>query len=237
MAVNRLTRDQIIGKALDLADSPTLDEKNRSDGSAIDTTAPAIEWLQQGVDLFYTLYPQAGTVTSTSIAIVAGTTSYAMPSDLILTYQNGIVLATDKKRLSKRSLSYVLNLDQTRTGTPKFYREEPPNWKIWPEPDKAYTGTAYYHKMPAALATGTVPTFPSDFLLVEYLHIKMKEWLNAVPKGSALQFALNIVSKFVKAGIINQLEEEQIPFDREAFPGGGSYPGSQYDWMGDVGTT
>lgn len=237
MAVNRLTRDGIIGKALDLADSPTLDEKNRSNGSAIDTTAPAIEWLQQGLDLFYTLYPQAGTVTSYSFTITEGVTSYAMPSDLLLTYRDGIILPTDKKRMTKRSLGYILNLDPNREGTPKFYIEAPPNWEVWPKPDKSYSAQAKYHKVPAALATGGIPTFPSDYLLVEYLHIKMKEWVNAVPKGSALQFALSVVSKFVKAGIINQLEEEQIPFDREAFPGGGSYPGSQYDWMGDVGTT
>ena len=235
MSINRLSRDNILKKALDLADSPTLNEKNRSDGSLIDATAMVIEWLQEGIDYFYTLYPLAGLTTFANFTIAAATTVYALPTDTLKVYRDGLVLPSDSIRVAKKSLSFILGLSLTRVGPPQYYVEAYPNIQLWPIPDKAYSASIAYYKMPPALINTEVPAFPSDYVLVEYVHLKCKEWLEAIPKGSAMEFAKAQVSELRKAGIMDQLEEDVIPFDRSAFPGGGSRAGSTYDWMGDIG--
>ena len=48
MAINRLTRDQILIRALDLADSAVLDTKDRPAGTIV-AAALSIGWLQEAL--------------------------------------------------------------------------------------------------------------------------------------------------------------------------------------------
>ena len=104
---------------------------------------------------------------------------------------------------------------------------------MWPIPDKAYTGKVYYYKIPDALTGAVVPTFPNDYILVEYVHLKGKEWLQALQRGSAEVFAKLQIAGLIKAGVLATMEEDQIDFDRPAYPGGGTtLGGGRSDWMG-----
>ena len=57
MSMNRLTRDQIINRALDLADSSVLDAKDRPSNPTIEIDAISLKWLQEALDLFAKRFP------------------------------------------------------------------------------------------------------------------------------------------------------------------------------------
>ncbi|KKK73690.1 hypothetical protein LCGC14_2891300, partial [marine sediment metagenome] len=57
MAMNRLQRDEIINKALDLADSPVLDAKDRPSSPTIESSALSLDWLQEVLDIFAKRFP------------------------------------------------------------------------------------------------------------------------------------------------------------------------------------
>ncbi|KKL69545.1 hypothetical protein LCGC14_2113910, partial [marine sediment metagenome] len=57
MAINRLQRDQIINRALDLADSSVLDAKDRPSNPTIESGALSVEWLQEAIDIFAKRFP------------------------------------------------------------------------------------------------------------------------------------------------------------------------------------
>ena len=235
---NRLSRDAILIRALNLVDSPRIDEKDRSGGLAqIDAGAVLSPgWLQDALDLAHNLYPQAGALKSVPLPLTAGTPTYTISviaTDFILDFKDGIVLADDKGRLHRKSLNKVLDL-QTSTST----RSKPTMYALYnglivvrPIPDIAYTATLYYYSLPAVLAAGTVPNFPSDLLLVEYVHLRGREWLREIPAGTAEKYLIDAVSRLQKSGLGPEDEmDDVIGIDRDVFPGGGtSY--SDPDWF------
>ena len=108
MAINRLDRDTILNRALDRADSPTLDQKDRPSNPTIAAGALSLQWLQEGIDLFHKLWPFSANITSVTVTIAVNDTTITVPSDFILDYKNGIVLDDDKGRLWRKSLSKIL---------------------------------------------------------------------------------------------------------------------------------
>lgn len=237
---NRLTRDQILNRALDLLDSVRLNEIDRagSTGPSATITDPgalSIGWLQDLLDLAHNLYPLQGTIKTQSYTFTQGVTSYAAPSDYIVDYRNGFVLSDNKGRLRKRGLDYLLGLP---TGTsfqarPELYSIVNNNLEIRPAPDQTYTATLYYYGLPTALAGATVPKFPSDFLLVECLRQRGLEWLREADPGTSFKYLQASLSALVKAGLGQEAEEDQVNVDRRYFPGD---PGAIDDsgWMGQV---
>lgn len=115
--VNRLQRDQIVIAALNAVDSPSLDQKERPSGSLTGTLG--VDWLQRALDFFYKAFPIKGVLTSASVTLNAETLT--LPSDYIQDYLNGLLLANDEGRLTRRSLSYLLSKSRNTTGKPTIY--------------------------------------------------------------------------------------------------------------------
>ena len=233
--MNRLTRDQIITRALDMTDSPTLDAKERPDGVTITGTL-ATGWLQDGLDYFHNRFPFATDVKIATITWVTGQTFYSLPTDYIIDFADGIVLSNSDGRMVRKGLGFLLNIaiDQSQQwGKPGFYTITS-SILVRPAPSAQWSGktaTFYYYAMPAILGASDVPHFPSDLILVRYVYLRGLEWTRAVAPGTADQYALQVVGDLQKQGIGNEAEDSQIPFDRQAFPGNriGSDPNS---WMG-----
>ena len=61
MPINRLSRDNIIIQALDMADLPELNQHDRPAGT-VAATAFAINWLQRAVDAVLAEFPWGGEV-------------------------------------------------------------------------------------------------------------------------------------------------------------------------------
>lgn len=236
--MNRLTRDQIITRALDMADAPTLNAKERPSG-AILPTAMSIGWLQDGLDFFHTRFPWGSTIQTTSITWVTGQETYALPSTFIADVRDGIIHASDQGRMMRKGLPWLLDIGKSSAsqyGKPSFYAVVGGNLYVRPVPSAQWisqvpTSTLYYYQLPAALAASGVPSFPSDLVLVRYVYLRAMEWLRSVPPGMAEQYGVSVLADLQKQGIGNEAEDTQIPFDRNAFPGNrqGHDPNS---WMG-----
>ncbi len=235
--MNRLTRDQILIRALDNVDSPTLNAKERPSGSIL-PTAMSIGWLQEGLDFFHTRFPFGSTIQSTTITWVTGQESYALPTTFIQDYRDGVLHASDQGRMIRKGFGYLLDIANATTsqqGKPSFYAIVGSNLYVRPLPSSDWgglTATLYYYGLPAVLTASSVPSFPSDLVLVRYVYLRGLEWTRSVPPGTAEQYAIQVVADLQKQGIGNEAEDSQIPFDRSAFPG--SRPGNDPNsWMGN----
>lgn len=113
---NRLTRDQILNQALDLMDSPTLDQHDRPNAPTIDAGAFSISWLQNALDRFHQVFPWAGLVKAVPITLAQGNPAIALPSDFLLDVRDGIVIPQPQNPLSNSGLPLRL----FRTSLQKF---------------------------------------------------------------------------------------------------------------------
>lgn len=222
MAVNRLDRDTIINRALDLADSSVLDAKDRPSSPTIVSGALSITWLQEAIDLFAKRFPWSLNITDKAITIAENDTSFTVPSDFIIDYRNGIVLDEDQGRLLRRSLNTLLYRAVGLTaspvrGTPEIYAVQGTTIKFSPKAIKEFTGILYYYSLPNTLSGTTVPFFPDDYILVHYVWIKAQEWHRIVPIGVALQYAEDRIKDLQKAGIGLEAEPTEVELDRGTF--------------------
>lgn len=237
---NRLTRDQIIHEALNMTDSPTLDQKERPDGVNILTTAFSITWLQRFIDLFHVKFPFSATLQVAQMGLLQGSVEYAMPQDFIQEYRNGIVYRSpDTGRIWRapldKQLDYEARTDTTRTQAKpsRFTVVGPGLLRFWPTPDKNYSVDVWYYAMPAPLGQSDIPRFPSDHILVECLHLRQREWLQMVAPNTALSFAHSAIAELQKGGISNEPEPDDIPLDPSVFlRQGANNPSGWSGWMG-----
>lgn len=223
MAINRLDRDTILNRALDLADSSILNKKERPDGIIV-VNAMSITWLQEALDRFHKKFPFSADITSVPVSMAELDNSFTLPDDFILDYKDGLLLDDDEGRLRRRTLSFILNQTQGTTASPlksvpKIYAIRGTTAEFYPRTDKARTATFFYYSLPPVIAATTVPIFPDDAILVEYVWIKAQEWHRAVPAGTALQFSNQQIADLQKSGIANEAEEDEIPLG-EQFSGG-----------------
>lgn len=227
---NRLTRDQVLIRALNLVDSPRIDEKDRSGGlTQIDAAAVLSPgWLQDALDLAYNLYPFQGVLKTTTFNITAGTSDYSLAtvaSDFVLDFKDGVVLPDDKGRLRRSALNALLNysISSSSRGIPARYAIHNGLLVLRPVPRDSYTAaTLYYYSLPTVLSAATVPNFPNDLILVEYVHLRGREWLRELPAGTAEKYLIDAVARLQKSGLGPEAEmDDVIGVDRDVFPGGG----------------
>jgi hypothetical protein len=230
MAMNRLTRDQILIRALDLADSAVLDNHDRPSGTIL-SSAFSIGWLQEALDYFAKKFPFSQDITSTPVNIAEGDTSFSAPADFVLDYKNGLVLPDDQGRAQRRGLSYLLNFSGTSKGAPRFYAIRGSTIELRPKADKAYAATFWYYSLPAVLDAATVPQFPDDSVLTDYVMIKAQEYHRLVQPGSARAYADKVIKELQAAGIGNEAEEDQIELDQNFAQ---ERPVGFTDWMGST---
>lgn len=236
MANNRLTRDAILLRALALIDSPRLDEKDQPTTGTIISTALSIGWLQDALDLAHNLYPWQGELKSTTFTVTAAVGSYtisAIASDYVMDFKNGVVLPDDKGRLRRAALNLMLDYKTSASSQsqPQRYAIHNNLLLVRPIPKESYPlTTLYYYSLPTVLAPTTVPRFPSDLLLVEYVHLRGREWLRELPAGTAEKYLIDACARLQKSGLGPEAEiDDVVGLDRDVFPGGGT----AYDDSGD----
>lgn len=214
---------------MSLIDSPRLDEKDQPTTGVITSTALSIGWLQDGLDLAHNLYPFQGLLKSTTFTLTAGTGSYALAtvaSDFVLDFRDGIVLPDDKGRLRRSAFNRLLDYQTSSSsqGLPQRYGVQNGLLVVRPIPRESYLATTlYYYSLPSVLASSTVPSFPNDLILVEYVHLRGREWLRELAAGTAEKYLIDAVARLQKAGLGPEAEvDDVIGIDRDVFPGGGT---------------
>ena len=235
--MNRLTRDEIIGRALDQIDSPALNQRERP-GGVLQANAMSITWLGECLSYMHNRFPWAAGITSTSYTLTPGIVTYALPADFILDVRDGLrIMQTDvKRRLRRKKLQWLLSKNTLdSTGVPSGYVILPPNLQVWQIPDKSYTAEMWYYAMPQKLAADDVPSFPDDWVLVKYVTVAGKEFTGEQPPGAAMQFAISAANGLRQAGLGSEPEEDNTALDPSFFAPTGAEPGFTSAWMGDVG--
>lgn len=235
--MNRLTRDEILGRALDMVDSPSLDQKDRP-GGVVQPNAMCIGWLQDALDLFHRTFPWTGLITSVAVNLVSGTASYTLPTNYTQDVHDGLrIMQTSpqiKRRLLRKSFSWLLSKDTTTDakGTPEVYVILPNTIRVWPIPDTSYTAELWYYSLPTVLTPSQRPTFPDDWTLVEYVRLRGKEFTTEAEAGTAIKYARATISELLKSGLGIEGDLDDLPLDRGTWRGSGNTTSSMSDWMG-----
>jgi hypothetical protein len=217
-----LTRDQILGRALDMVASPALNNNDRPAGTIV-SGALSAQWLQDALNLFGDEFPWAQLLTTAAI-VIPTTAVLTLPSDFILDVRNGIYIAAGTSSASARRLvrtsyqkmlSYIVGTPGV--GAPSRYTILPPNIRFWRTPDQSYPAVLAYYARQAVLTSSAVPIFPSDLPLIEYVRLRGLEWIRAVEMGSALKYVQKQIADLRKAGLAHEPEDDTIPFDPDQF--------------------
>src|SRR6185503_8029195 len=187
-----MTRNEIIERALDMVDSPALSQKERPEG-LVQQDAMSIGWLQDALDYVHRRYPFGATIATGALSFVVGTTSYNLPSNYLLDVRDGVLImqTSTKVRLKRRSLQWLLDQDRGSNATPDVpahYVITGSTLRIFPSPNAAYTGEVWYYSLPTVLTANTIPSFPDDWSLVEYVRLRGTEWIGQAQPGSAMAY-------------------------------------------------
>jgi len=236
-AVNRLNRDEILLRALDLADSSVMDQKDRPSGVIVATAFTTV-WLQEAVDYFHQRFPFSANIKEIDITIAINSNIIdlsTVASDFILDYKDGIILAEDEGRLRRRALSWILNQVVGQNSSPlrdrpRIYSVIGTNIRIYPSADKEYKAKFNYYAIQPVLGATDTPLFPSDHVLTQYVWLKIQEWHRSAPAGTALKFANEIIADFISQGIGAEAEEDEIQLDPRNF--GEQFRDPHFGWMG-----
>lgn len=223
-----------------MADLPELDNKDRP-SSTIVSGALSINWLQRAIDDAHQEFPWAGIVTSTTGTLAASSLNVATfaPSDFILDVRDGLLLdiAGSTKSLIRRNHSDIMQFQASNNqggspvkSQPALYAFTGRTLRLDITTDLAYTYTLWYYQMPAVLAAGDTPIFPSDHALVDYVYLRALEWARRVPQGSAMKYFREVeIAAIRAAGYGQEPESDHIPLDRQQFRGARRRP---WDWLG-----
>ncbi len=236
--MNRLTRDEILHRALDMVDSRSLDAHDRPENTVIVDEAHSVAWLQDGLDYFHHAFPWQGTLKTTTLTLPANSNGpIALPGDFILDVRNGVVLdptTTTAPRLRRWPVQKYISATAgtTSAGTPRVYTWYGDALYVHPKPATTLTATLWYHALPTELKATQKPTFPSDWVLVEFVRLRGLEWLRAVDPGTARTYAEKEIARLRASGLVGEPEDDELPLDSATYLPGGS---DRNAWMGEVG--
>lgn len=216
----------------------------------------AVQWLQDILDFWYHMVPFSATVKSVTLNCVANQNYVTLPSDFILDVRNGYTVQktpgdnTTLRRTIRVPLQKFINrrlLYQTSTNVnyPYFYcvqgddgvtATQYQRMQVTPTPNIATVGQLWYYSLPAVLASDEKPKFPNDYVCIEYIRIRALEWSRIFEPGTAQKFCDKVVSSMRAAGLMNEPEDDEIPFDDLTWrkKSTGSVYGTTYAWMGTV---
>lgn len=227
-----------------MAEVPSLYQLDISNGNpytgTIKTTALTIGWLQQGIDLFYSRFPWASTISVLQSAFTAHQNFYNLPTNFIMDVRDALLVIVNGKaqRLRRKPLQNAISAGYNLPeGVPRIYTLSATTLLVAPTPDQSYPGHLWYYYLPAALLGSSIPQFPSDLTLIEYVRVRAMEWIRAAPPGSALNYAEIQIGMLIKSGLGYEPENQEVPLDHEVFiPGAGQGWSGSSSWLGEVGT-
>jgi hypothetical protein len=141
----------------------------KAHGFEADTDTQQLEFLNAIQRKIAGAHPWDWTRATATVAVVAGTSDYARPSDTSRLRSVRLVYGTVLEELSHVDYEELLN---ARERSPLGYTAVPTAWSfvapasiaLWPTPGAAGTLTVRYHRVPPALTAGAdVPILPAEY--------------------------------------------------------------------------
>ena len=247
---NRYTRDELIKIALNMAQLPNLERHDMPDGVVL-PDAFSIQWLQDILDFWYHMVPFSAAVDKVTLNATAGSDTIVLPSNFVLDVRNGYLTRTDPTDILSLRRRIRTPLQKFITRQLQYQRSESVNFpyfycvqgiapvtsrqtmKITPTPTVSTIGQLWYYKLPAPLDSNDIPHFPNDYVCLEYIRIRSLEWARVYDPGTAQKFCDKIVAGMKAAGLMNEPEDDEIPFDEEVYIRQQQVGGyTTYAWMG-----
>lgn len=247
---NRYTRDQIIYHGLKMAMLPNLEVHDMPDGVVL-PHAHSLTWLQDILDFWYHMRPFSATVVSTPLNCTPHVGQITLPANFMLDVRNGylvrrtpddpVSLARTTRVPLQKFLNRKLHYQRSTVAVthPHFYCVQGANeegrqfMKLAPIPTIATVGELWYYQLPPILRAHDKPLFPNDYVCVEYIRIRAHEWGGVANLGTAQLFCQKIVDHMKVNGLLNEPEDDEIPFDTMVHGRSKGYANT-YTWMGPV---
>ena len=251
---NRYVRDELISIALNMLQLPNLEVHDMPNG-VVQQDAFCIQWLQDILDFWYHMVPFSATVVSDTLNCTANQNYVTLPSDFILDVRNGYLVQTvvgdslSLKRTHRVPLQKFINRQlssqkSTDVKYPLFYSvvgddnnilTQQQLMQVTPTPTISTVGKLWYYKLPSILQSNEKPKFPNDYVCIEYLRIRALEWAHIMEPGTAQRFCDKIVAGMKANGLMNEPEDDEIPFDELTYhKSQGLFSNNAYVWMGAV---
>lgn len=242
---NRYLRDELIKISIDQSQVAQLKQHDCPNG-VVQPDAFSIQWLQDIIDFWYHMRPFGAGVDDIPLNIPSHTTAIPLPSNFILDVRNGYVRQTTESpysmgRMIRLPLQKWLNRDlmcqgqlsATSNSVPNFYMVQGSTIKVTPQSSIDRNARLWYYFLPPALNSNDKPLFPNDYVIIEYLKIRALEWCRVYEPGTAQKFCDKIVGGMKAAGLLNEPEDDEIPFDTLTYKSGYGR-NTPYSWMGPV---
>jgi len=249
---NRYCRDELIKIGLSMAQLPNLEIHDAPDG-VVQQDAFAIQWLQDILDFWYHVCPFSVTVIKQAINCTANSDTIILPSDFILDVRNGLLVQTTPgdinsyRRKRRVPLQKFINRQlyyqgATNVNCPEFYcivgndgvtETQYQTMKVAPTPTINTLCYLWYYKLPAKLEANQRPQLPYDYMATEYIRIRAHEWQGLYDPGTAQKFCDKLVSWAKASGLMNEPEDDEIPFDEQVYQRHRGSQSNTYNWMGD----
>lgn len=242
---NRYTRDELIYKALDLAELPNIKKHDLSQGGSVNSNAYSIGWLQDILDYWYHMVPFSAAVIKAPFNLTANYGMYDLPEDFIVDIRNGLIVQDVNSNVNscvrkiRISLQKFINRQivhqASNATTTKYYCIQGKNnnrqvLNICPVPTENKTAWLWYYQLPEPLDSDSIPIFPGDYPLIEYVNLRAQEWVGKLEPGTAKAFCDRIVAAAKVNGLMNEPEDDEIPMDDLRYiPKGAS---TTFAWMG-----
>jgi hypothetical protein len=245
------TRDEIIHTALKQAQLPNLTVHDMPDGVVLQD-AFCIDWLQEILNMWYHIAPFSATVEELPITCTANSDKIILPHDFMLDVRNGLHIRRspdDPESLRKvhrvplqKFLNRKLHFQRTRDiKTPDFYcivgddgdiLTQYQVMRITPTPTINAQGILWYYKLPPPLQANHKPKLPNDMLAIKYVYIRAHEWAGIYKPGTADEYCTKELQRMKGAGLLNEPEDDEIPFDDMVYTKRDEAYHSTYGWMG-----
>lgn len=247
---NRYTRDQLIKIALEQVQLPNLEIHEMPDGAVL-PSAFSIQWLQDIIDFWHHMVPFSATVTSTTLNCTINQDTVTLPSDFIIDVRDGYLAeripgnSRTKARTKRLPFQAFLNRKLHYQNTqnilyPGYYcvidRDATTNRQkmlVAPTPTVNVNGTLWYYQLPSMLTADQMPVVPNDYVCIQYLKIRMLEFVGKYEPGTAQKFCDKLMASCKAAGLLNEPEDNELPFDTTNYSKGPDYQ-TGYAWMGPV---
>jgi hypothetical protein len=249
---NRLVRDQIILEVVEMVNLGNFRTATAPHGVVLQH-APAIGWLQYIVDFYHHTVPFSSTVKLlTPLPCIARQDYLTLPDDFIVDMRNGYVVQTIPSDTNSLQRTHRVSSQKfltrklwgqraTNITYPIFYNivgKEPTSdaqrMVITPTPTINTVGYLCYYALPPVMAAGDKPGIPNaDYICTEYVRIRAMEWANLYEPGTAQKFTDKLVVVLKAGGLLNEPEDDDVPFDDLTFiPGSYSQGYDVFSMMG-----
>jgi hypothetical protein len=250
---NRYVRDELIHTALQMVQLPNLEIHDMPDGVVLQN-AYCIQWLQDILDFWHHMVPFSSTVRKAPLNATANSDTILLPQDFILDVRNGYIVQRIPGNSQSFARRYRVPLQKFINRQLGAQSQQPqvipfPNYYcisgdddivtsqrqtmlITPTPTIATQGYLWYYQLPAALEAAQKPRCPNDYVCIEYLRIRACEWAGLYEPGTAQKFCQAIIASMKANGLMNEPEDDEIPFDEQVYHKGIDVEMSTFGWMG-----